>query len=91
MRTCCIRLIPGTLRETFVVSQLNPCHEVEYGRESGDFVVDGRWRFEVGGTRKGFRQIAGITDSFVLADNIEYAVGNKLPPMAHRVPVLLKR
>lgn len=69
----------GTLRETFVVSQLNPGHEVEYGKEAGDFVVDGRWRFEVGGARKGFRQIADIPDSFVLADNIEYAVGNKLP------------
>lgn len=69
----------GTIRETFAVSQLSVGHEVEYGRNSGDFTVDGRYTFEVGGPDKTFRQIAGLPDSYILADRIEFASGNKLP------------
>lgn len=69
----------GTVRETFAVNQLCYGHRVEYGKADGDFCVDGRYRFEVGGGGKGFKQSADIPDSYVLADEIEYAVGNKLP------------
>lgn len=69
----------GNMRETFVVSQLIPDHRIEYGKEAGDFVIDGKWRLEIGGAKKGFSQIADIENSFVLSDNIEYPSGNKLP------------
>lgn len=69
----------GTLRECFVVNQLAVNHNVEYGRTHGDFKIDGRWTFEVGGHDKSFEQIADIPDSYVLADAIEYPVGKKLP------------
>ncbi len=70
----------GTVRETFVINQLSSSgHEVEYGRAAGDFVVDGRYTFEVGGPDKTFRQIAGIENSYILADRIEFASGNRLP------------
>lgn len=69
----------GTVRETFVVNQLSVVHDVEYGKNHGDFIVDGRYTFEVGGPDKSFKQIAGIPDSYILADKIEYATGNKLP------------
>ena len=70
----------GTIRETFVVNQLcSSGHEVEYGRSAGDFVVDGKYTFEVGGPDKTFRQIAGIDNSYILADRIELVSGNKLP------------
>lgn len=69
----------GTVRETFVVNQLSAVHEVEYGKSQGDFIVDGRYTFEVGGPDKTFKQIAGVQDSYILADQIEYATGNKLP------------
>lgn len=69
----------GTVRETFAVSQLMVNHVVEYGKRQGDFVVDHTYTFEVGGGDKGFRQIAGVPNSYVLADNVEYATGNKLP------------
>lgn len=69
----------GNMRETFVMSQAYPFHEVEYGKEAGDFVIDKKWRVEVGGAKKGFSQIADIPDSYVLADNIEYPTGNRLP------------
>lgn len=69
----------GNMRETFVMSQLKPFHRVEYGKEAGDFVINGKWRFEIGGAKKGFSQIANIEHSYVFADNIEYVSGNRYP------------
>lgn len=69
----------GTARECFAVNQLGYGHTVEYGKTQGDFKVDGKWRFEVGGEKKSFVQIAGLPDSYVLADDIESPRGNKLP------------
>lgn len=69
----------GTVRETFVVNQLSVKHQVEYGKTHGDFSVDGKYTFEVGGADKTFQQIADLPDSYILADNIEFASGKKLP------------
>ena len=69
----------GTLRECFVINQLKTFHDVEYGKTQGDFKVDGKWTFEVGGADKSFEQIADIPNSFILADAIEYPIGKKLP------------
>lgn len=69
----------GTVRECFAINQLSASHIVEYGKDNGDFKVDGRYVMEIGGEGKSFAQIAGIPDSFVLADDIETPLGNKLP------------
>lgn len=69
----------GTVRECFAVNQLNYQHTVEYGKSQGDFKVDGRWTFEVGGEKNTFDQIAEIQDSYVLADDIEMPHGKKIP------------
>lgn len=69
----------GNMRETFVMSQIAPFYSISYGKEAGDFVFDEKWRVEVGGARKGFKQIADRPNSFVLADNIEFPSGNRLP------------
>lgn len=69
----------GTLRECFVVNQLSYKHTVEYGKEQGDFKVDGKITFEVGGKDKSFEQIADLPNSYILADAIEYPIGKKLP------------
>ena len=69
----------GTTRECFAVNQLGYGHTVEYGKTQGDFRVDGRLTFEVGGENKSFSQIANAPDSFVLSDDIEMPRGNKLP------------
>jgi len=69
----------GTARECFAVNQLGYGHTVEYGKAQGDFRVDGRWTFEVGGESKSFNQIADVPDSYVLSDDIEMPRGNKLP------------
>lgn len=46
---------------------------------SGDFIVNGRYVFEVGGRKKGFKQISGVPDAFVVADDIESGFKNKIP------------
>jgi len=69
----------GTARETFAVTHLSENHLVEYGKDKGDFKVDEKYHFEIGGKDKGFNQIADLPDSYVFADDIESTVGAKLP------------
>ena len=69
----------GTARECFAVNQMSYQHTVEYGKQQGDFKVDSKWTFEVGGEGKTFDQIADLPNSYVLADDIESPKGNKLP------------
>lgn len=69
----------GTIRECFVVNQLSVNHTVEYGKANGDFRIDGRITFEVGGKDKTFDQIADLPDSYILADSMEFPIGKKLP------------
>ena len=45
----------------------------------GDFLMDGRWLFEVGGVAKSFWQIKDEPDSFLAIDDIEIGRGNKIP------------
>lgn len=68
----------GTMRETFLASQIAAAHSL-YMPVQGDLVADGRWLFEVGGKGKGFTQIKDIENSFVVSDNMEIGYGNKIP------------
>ena len=68
----------GNMRETFFVNQLTNSHKIEYALQ-GDFLVDGKYTFEVGGMKKTAKQIAGVEDAFVVSDDIEYGMGNKIP------------
>ena len=68
----------GTARETFFVNQLAYQHTVEYAKQ-GDFVIDRKYTIEVGGANKDGKQVANVENSFIAADNIEYALGNKIP------------
>ena len=69
----------GTLRETFAIGSLSESHNVEYGKAQGDFKVDGKYTFEIGGRSKDFSQIAGVKDSYVFADDWDMPDGAKLP------------
>jgi hypothetical protein len=69
----------GTLRECFAVNQLSCHHTVEYGKDMGDFRIDGKWTLEIGGPDKNFAQIADMPNSYVFADMMELPVGKKLP------------
>lgn len=62
----------GTMRETFFFNQMKVGHRVAEG-ETGDFVVDGRYEFEIGGKNK------EASSGYVAADGIEIGVKNKIP------------
>ena len=68
----------GTIRETYFASQLAIDHKLSMPNQ-GDLLVDDRWLFEVGGKNKGFKQIKGIEDSFVVSDGIDIGYGKKIP------------
>ena len=68
----------GTVRGTFFLNQLSCKHQVTYPQK-GDFIVDNKFVFEIGGKNKSREQIKGILNSFVVLDNIEYGMGNKIP------------
>ena len=68
----------GTLREQFFVNQLYLQHDIHYSK-IGDFLVDERYTFEIGGKNKSFKQIKDIPNSFVVADDIEIGFGAKIP------------
>ncbi|MDK2977321.1 MAG: uncharacterized protein PWP52_16 [Bacteroidales bacterium] len=68
----------GTLRETFFYNQLNEGNHLLYSSK-GDFLINNRYVFEVGGKNKTRQQIQDIHNAYIAADNIEYAQGNKIP------------
>ena len=68
----------GSLRETFFLNQLSQNHTITYPKQ-GDFMIDNKYLFEIGGKGKDFKQIAGIENSFIAADDIEYGFRNKIP------------
>jgi hypothetical protein len=68
----------GTLRETFFCNQLSQAHEVRYPK-AGDFLVDRKYLFEVGGKGKNFDQIKDIPNSYLAVDNTEVGHRNRIP------------
>ena len=68
----------GASRESTFASLLSVDHTVGFAK-GGDFIIDNRYLFEIGGKGKGFAQIRNIPDSFVVADDIEFGFGNKIP------------
>lgn len=68
----------GTVRETFFFNQIRVRHTAVFSG-IGDFLVDGRWHFEIGGAGKGFGQIHDLPESFVVNDETELGLGNKIP------------
>ena len=72
------RVSIGTVRETVFFDQVRKDHSVAYSGV-GDFLVDGKWSFEIGGAGKGFGQVKDVPDSFVVCDDMEVGIGNKIP------------
>lgn len=68
----------GTLRETFFINQLSSVAEVSYPRK-GDFIVNRKYLFEVGGRNKTFDQIKDIPNSFLAIDGVETGFFNRIP------------
>ncbi len=70
---------PGTLRETFFLNQLRAAGHILTYPPRGDFLVDDRHLFEVGGPSKTFRQIANAPDSYLALDDLEVGRANRIP------------
>ncbi len=68
----------GTIREEFFIDMLSIKHRLTYPKQ-GDFFVDEKYIFEIGGKNKSYKQIKDFTNSFVVADDIEIGFGNKIP------------
>jgi predicted AAA+ superfamily ATPase len=67
----------GTLREGFFSSMMEDY--AMYIPKKGDFLVDEKYTFEVGGKGKKYNQIKDIPNSFVVSDDIEIGSSNKIP------------
>lgn len=68
----------GNIRETFFANQVGYSHQITYASQ-GDFIVDDKSLFEIGGKGKNSRQLPGIANEFVVADEIEYGHNNTIP------------
>lgn len=67
----------GNIRETFFYNQMRVTTDVISSRIS-DFEIDGK-TFEVGGRKKGKKQISEAKEGYVVKDDIEYGSGNVIP------------
>ena len=68
----------GTLRETFFLQHVSVIHLVSLP-EKGDFLLDGKYTFEIGGKNKKQRQVAGLDNAFIVKDDIDLGVRNIIP------------
>ncbi len=68
----------GNLRESFFLSQFIHLHQLTLP-EKGDFLIDDRYLFEVGGKSKTQKQIAGLDNAFIVKDGIETGINNSIP------------
>jgi predicted AAA+ superfamily ATPase len=68
----------GNARETFFANQLKYNQRIEISKQT-DFLINGKYSFEIGGKNKAQNQIDNLKDAFLVLDNIEYGFGNKIP------------
>ncbi|CAA6815625.1 MAG: AAA family ATPase [uncultured Sulfurovum sp.] len=68
----------GSIRESFFVSQVGLKQQVHY-HDKGDFIVDDKRVFEIGGASKTSAQLEGNPNGYVVADDIEIGFENKIP------------
>lgn len=68
----------GTIHETFFFNQLRKQYDMTSSPFS-DFLVDGTYTFEVGGKKKGKRQIKNVDNAYIVKDDIETGYGNIIP------------
>ena len=78
MHVLCPKVDKGNERETFFISQLRVLHDVRYPKQ-GDFLIDNKFLFEVGGKNKTFEQIADVPNSYLAVDDTEVGSGCRLP------------
>ena len=67
----------GNVRETFFMNQMRVVGDVTCSPVS-DFMMDGM-TFEIGGRKKGQKQISEVKDGYVVKDDIETGYANVIP------------
>ena len=78
MHVLCSKVDAGNERETFFFSQLGVVSDVKCPKQ-GDFLINDKYLFEVGGKHKNFEQIADVPNSFLAVGDTEVGVGNRIP------------
>ena len=73
----CLSSNKGTPRESFFTSMLAK-HRMNYAK-SGDYLIDDKYLFEIGGKNKDFSQIKNIPNSYLAIDDIELGGERKIP------------
>jgi predicted AAA+ superfamily ATPase len=68
----------GSVRETFFLSQIQTLYKVQFPQQ-GDFIVRGKYTFEIGGKGKKSKQIEAVSNAWVVKDDIEFPIMNVLP------------
>lgn len=68
----------GNIRETFFYSMVSATNKISYSDKT-DFIVDNKFSFEIGGKDKSQKQISGLSNAFVVKDNIETGHSNQIP------------
>lgn len=68
----------GSIRESFFVSQVGLKQQVHY-HDKGDFMVDDKRVFEIGGASKTSEQLEGNINGYIVADDIEIGYDSKIP------------
>ena len=77
-KALCLNPDKGTIRETFFASMISYRHKIHY-LNKGDFLIDEKFVFEIGGKSKKSSQIKGLEDAYLAVDNIEIGFENKIP------------
>ena len=78
MHVLCHIVNKGNERETFFNCLLRVNNDVKHPVK-GDFLVNDKYLFEVGGRKKSFEQIADVPNSFLAVDDTEVGHGNRIP------------
>ncbi|MEN8228550.1 MAG: AAA family ATPase [Bacteroidota bacterium] len=68
----------GTIREVFFESQLNVAHQLRLP-QNGDFIVDDKYIFEIGGKNKTSKQIRDLKNAYLVLDDIENGIFSQIP------------
>ena len=69
----------GSLREAFFMNQIkNSAYEISLPLK-GDFFVDDKFTFEIGGKGKSTKQLTGVEHAYLAVDDMEAGIGNKIP------------
>lgn len=68
----------GNLRESYFIAHINVYHSIALP-QSGDFLVDNSFLFEIGGKTKTSKQISHQSKAYVVKDDIETGAGKNIP------------